>query len=126
MTKLQTTKWQTTKWQTITVDEAEQMLADSDIVLFDMRDYRSYLAGHHPKALHLSEQNLRAMLKHTNRAVPVIIYCYHGHSSQDMAQLFSDFGFARSYSVDGGYEAWLPLICHQHIKLADLALGEVL
>ena len=84
-----------------------------------MRDNRSYLAGHHPKALHLSEQSLRPHLKHTARHIPIIIYCYHGHSSQDMAKLFSDFGFTNCYSIDGGYEAWFQTVCIPKIPLSE-------
>lgn len=98
------------KWHNVSVTEAEEMLYDSEILVLDMRDFSAYLRGHHPRALHLHEQNLRALLKHTARSVPVLIYCYHGHRSQDMAQLFSDFGFTSCYSLDGGYEAWFPAI----------------
>tara|TARA_R110000868_G_scaffold4278_5_gene27120 strand:+ start:44670 stop:45491 length:822 start_codon:yes stop_codon:yes gene_type:complete len=99
-----------TQWQTLSVTEAEAMLYDGPMLLLDMRDFRSYLSGHHPAALHLNDSNLRALIKHTARSVPVLIYCYHGHASQDMAQLFSDFGFTSCYSLDGGYEAWYPSI----------------
>lgn len=109
------------KWNTVSVEEADLMIADADVLLLDMRDFKAYLAGHHPKAIHLNDQNLRALLKHTCRTVPVLIYCYHGHRSQDMAQLFSDFGFTSCYSLDGGYEAWFP-----HIRLPDNELSPAL
>lgn len=109
------------KWQHISVSEAEDLLYEAEFLVLDMRDFRSYLRGHHPRALHLHEQNLRALLKHTNRSVPVLIYCYHGHRSQDMAQLFSDFGFTSCYSLDGGYDAWYPHIGRPQTELsADL------
>ncbi|MBL4832590.1 MAG: ankyrin repeat domain-containing protein [Pseudomonas sp.] len=98
------------KWHQISIQEAEQLLESPELLLLDSRDYTAYLAGHHPRALHLSGNNLRSILKHTDRAVPVLIYCYHGHSSQDIAQLFSDFGFISCYSLEGGYEAWFQNI----------------
>jgi rhodanese-related sulfurtransferase len=106
------------KWTTVSVEEADRMIADADILVLDMRDFKAYLSGHHPKAIHLNDQNLRAILKHTARSVPVLIYCYHGHRSQDMAQLFTDFGFTSCYSLDGGFEAWFP-----HIRLPDNELS---
>ena len=36
----------------------------------------------------------------------LLIYCYHGHTSQHLAEFFSDFGFKDVYSLEGGYEAW--------------------
>lgn len=92
----------------VSVNEAEQMLENRDVMLLDMRDYRDYLAHHHPRAEHLSRVQLRTLLKHADRSVPVILYCYHGHACQDMAQLFADFGFISCYSIAGGYEAWFP------------------
>ena len=92
----------------VSVSEAERMIDDADILLLDMRDFRSYLRGHHPHAIHLNDQNLRVLLKHTARSVPVLICCEHGHRSQDMVQLFRDFGFTSCYSLTGGYEAWFP------------------
>lgn len=106
------------KWTSVSTDEADMMIQDADVLLLDMRDYKAWLAGHHPRAIHLNDQNLRALLKHTCRSVPVIIYCYHGHRSQQMAQLFSDFGFTSCYSLDGGFEAWFP-----HIRLPDTELS---
>lgn len=107
------------KWTNVSIQEAEQMLDNGDILLLDMRDYRAYLAGHHPRAIHLNDQNLRALLKHTARSVPILIYCYHGHRSQDMAQLFSDFGFTSCYSLEGGYEAWFPSFSQAEQALSD-------
>lgn len=97
-------------WQCISVDDAEDLILGSHVLILDMRDFRSYLAGHHPKALHLNDSNLRSLLKHTAKHVSILIYCYHGNSSQDMAQLFADFGFEDVYSLDGGWEAWFQVI----------------
>ncbi len=93
-------------YECINLSTAETMLSEGGVLLLDMRDYRSFLTGHHPRALHLNDGNLRSLIKHTAKHIPIIIYCYHGHSSQDMSQLFYDFGFERVYSLDGGYEAW--------------------
>lgn len=91
----------------ITVDEAESLLeSHSNVLLLDCRDARAFVSGHHPRAIHLNDFNLRAFLKHTPKDIQLVIYCYHGHSSQDFAGLFADFGFEHCHSVDGGYEAW--------------------
>ena len=41
-----------------------------------------------------------------DREKPLIVYCYHGHSSQGAADYFSEQGFAEVYSIDGGFVAW--------------------
>lgn len=91
----------------ISVNDADTILArDPHAILLDIRHERDFNAGHHPKAQHLTEKRLRTLLKTTPKSVAIIIYCYHGISSQDIARLFSDFGFKECYSVDGGYESW--------------------
>lgn len=92
----------------ISVEQAETLLArQENIMLLDMRDARAYCQGHDPRAIHLNDLTLRTLLKCTPKQMHLIIGCYHGNSSQDMARLFSDFGFSNCYSLDGGYEAWL-------------------
>lgn len=91
----------------ISVDEADQILARSpQALLLDIRDERSFQESHHPRAQLLSDANLRKILKSADKTLPVLIYCYHGNSSQDIARMFADFGFKQCYSVDGGYSAW--------------------
>ncbi|MEE2730227.1 MAG: ankyrin repeat domain-containing protein [Pseudomonadota bacterium] len=107
----------------ISVDDAEDLILSSHLLILDMRDYRSYVTGHHPKALHLTDSNLRSLLKHTAKHVPILIYCYHGHSSQDMARLFGDFGFEEVYSLDGGWEAWFQTITPPTAPLSDSLTG---
>lgn len=97
-------------YQCVSIAEAERMISDSNTLVLDMRDIRFYLGGHHPKALHLNDTNLRSLLKHMDKHIPILIYCHHGNSSQDMAQLFADFGFRNCYSLDGGYEAWFQTL----------------
>lgn len=91
----------------ISVYEAEILLEEHiNCLLLDCRDAGSYCRDHHNRAIHLSDLNLRNIIKNTPKNVHVIIYCYHGNSSQDFAKLFSDFGFEHTYSVDGGFDAW--------------------
>lgn len=110
-------------YRCISVEEAEELILGSHTLILDMRDFRSYMAGHHPKALHLSDSNLRSLLKHTAKHVPILIYCYHGNSSQDMAQLFGDFGFEQVYSLDGGWEAWFQVITPPTKPLSNMLCG---
>jgi len=99
------------RFRRISVEEAEMMLGDGkSVLLFDIRDIHTYALSHHPRAIHLPSQNLRTWLKNTDKQIPIIIYCYHGNSSQDMAQLFADFGFEHCFSVNGGFDAWHHLL----------------
>jgi len=41
-----------------------------------------------------------------DKSDPVLIYCYHGNSSQPAANFFIQQGFKNVYSMDGGYNDW--------------------
>jgi thiosulfate sulfurtransferase len=72
--------------------------------LFDIRDSSSFEAGHFPGAIRLGPGNIDVELEAADHQTPILIYCYHGHSSQRAAGLFAEKGFARACSIDGGWE----------------------
>jgi len=111
------------KFKRISIDEAEQIALQKNVLILDMRDANAYCNGRHPRALHLSDANLRKLIKNTPPKMPIVIYCYHGNSSQDMAQLFADFGFENCFSVDGGYEAWRQTLVPPRELLSESLRG---
>lgn len=91
----------------IAIEQAEALLTGQDsVMLLDTRDARAYCQGHDPRAIHLSDLNLRTLLKVTPKQVHLIFCCADGASSPDMAGLFAEFGFINCYSLEGGYAAW--------------------
>ncbi len=80
------------------------------LALFDTRDEASYAKSHIKGADHLAERNFGQAIATLPKHVPVMIYCYHGNASQVYANMFTDFRFAKVYSVDGGYEALAPVL----------------
>lgn len=89
----------------IVVEQFDDIRRNAALVL-DVRNARSYQEGHIDGAVHVSHANVAALIQVTARKTPILIYCYHGNASQEFGQMFSDFGFAEVYSLDGGYEAW--------------------
>lgn len=93
-----------TPFQRLAAAEAAALIrTEPDLVLFDVRDLHSYQQEHLDGAMHLSEDRVPLWLGRLEKSAPVLVYCYHGNASQTFAQMFSDFRFARVYSVDGGY-----------------------
>lgn len=91
-------------FQCLCADEAAALIrAEPDLKLFDVRDLHSYQQEHLDGAMHLTEDRVPLWVGRLPKEAPVLVYCYHGNSSKTFAQMFSDFRFARVYSVDGGY-----------------------
>ena len=97
-------------YKRISAVEAQALMGEGDVTLLDIRDPDSYSAGHIASAIHVSDRNIETVLTAADKSKPVVIYCYHGNSSQGAADYFHQKGFAVAYSVDGGYEAWHALL----------------
>lgn len=94
-------------FQRISKDVAKNMLAtDKNTILIDIRDSQSYNEEHDENALHLTQENLSDFIVNTGKQIPVLVMCYHGNSSQSVAQYLTAQGFDAVYSIDGGYEEW--------------------
>lgn len=94
-------------FQRINKEVAKGILAtDANTVLIDIRDSQSFDEGHDKNALHLTQENLSDFIDVTPKQVPILVMCYHGNSSQSVAQYLTTQGFEKVYSIDGGYEAW--------------------
>lgn len=87
--------------------EVEALLAErDDIVIADVRDIESYNEGHIANAIHLSVPTLQDFCESADKNQPILLYCYHGITSQSVAQHLVEQGFAQVYSLIGGYENW--------------------
>lgn len=95
--------------QRISADLACRMIAERGPVILDVRDPHSFEQGHIPDAVRLTDQVMRELIIRGKRDRPIVVCCYHGNASQDMARSLSEYGFRETYSVDGGYEAWRRL-----------------
>ena len=93
-------------YQCISTEEAEAMMQSAEVTLLDIRDAGSFSAHHVKGSVHVSNENVDAVVRRSDKEKPVIIYCYHGNSSKGAAAYFYNLGFKKAYSVDGGFEAW--------------------
>ena len=94
-----------TPFERISIDTAQEMI-DAGAVVVDVRDEQSFRAAHIPGALYLDNSTVQEFIESADLDAPLVVYCYHGNSSQGAAAFFHEKGFARTYSVDGGFEAW--------------------
>ena len=91
----------------ISIKDAKDLLSKDDLTLIDIRDYNSFKNGHIDDAIHVEDLDIQKFLKEKDKNDTILIYCYHGNSSQSAANFFSQNGFKNVFSMDEGYEGWL-------------------
>ncbi len=100
-------------FERISVEQVAQKLESGPANLIDIRDETSFGLGHIHVARHLDNQGIGEFLAAADKTIPLIVYCYHGNSSQSAARFFAEQGFAEVFSMDGGFEAWRTLFPDQ-------------
>ncbi|PXF64255.1 thiosulfate sulfurtransferase GlpE [Kangiella spongicola] len=90
----------------ITIEEVNRLQESQATNVIDIRDPQAFAAGHMPNAVNINNQNAADYIENTDKEMPLIVVCYHGHSSQPAARYFAAQGFKDVYSMDGGFEVW--------------------
>ncbi len=91
--------------QHISIEETKALLKEGAAII-DIRDEASFNTSHIEGAIHLSDANVQEFIRDSDLDKALIVYCYHGHSSQGAAQFLAEQGFENVYSMIGGYSAW--------------------
>lgn len=91
----------------ITPQQAWQMINEDDAVLVDVRDIQRFSLSRPQGAFHLTNHSYADFKDEYDFDQPVIVSCYHGVSSQSVAQFLVEQGYERVYSVKGGFEGWV-------------------
>lgn len=90
----------------ISIDDAKALLDTGAVTVADIRDASAYQSGSITGSINIQQDTVETFLVDTDKSLPLIVCCYHGHSSQNAAEYFSEQGFDDVYSLEGGYEAW--------------------
>ena len=85
---------------------ADIIVNNTESNIVDTRDLASFQAGHIPNAITLNNDIIKSFVSNSDKAVPLLVCCYHGNSSQQAAAFFAEQGFSEVYSIDGGFEEW--------------------
>lgn len=93
-------------YQCITIQQAREIMERESCVVLDIRDEQSFNQSRLPNAVRFNDSLVRQLRKAGQHHSAVLIYCYHGISSRDIAKMLCDFGFSQVYSLEGGFAAW--------------------
>ena len=85
--------------------EVADLCAQTETRILDCRDPRSYQQGHLPGAQLVSDEVIKRLAR-SDKEQPVLVYCYHGISSRDLATFLVNFGFTSVFNLEGGWQAW--------------------
>ncbi len=96
-----------------------QQLRSQGAVVVDIRDPQSFAQGHISGSQHLDNHSLPDFIAAADLDAPLIVTCYHGHSSQSAAAYLAHQGFSAVYSLDGGFELWQSLYPQDTARSAD-------
>ena len=94
------------RFKSIDCIQADELLSSEDMVIIDVRDQEAFDTGHIIGAIRLAVSELDVFCNQTEKNKPVMVYCYHGISSQSVAQFMVDQGMENVYSLTGGFEVW--------------------
>ena len=94
------------KFKTVSVDNMNSLLGTEDALLLDCRRVNDYKLGHIENALHAHDALVESLIRSENKSRNMVIYCYHGHTSEHLAELLANFGYTDVYSVEGGFDQW--------------------
>jgi len=86
--------------------EAKVIIDTHDPILLDTRDAHSYKEQHIDGAMLAHDSLTESLIKKRDYSRPIIVYCYQGISSKDLAELLSKVGFKSVHSLKGGFTAW--------------------
>lgn len=95
-----------TEFKRIDIASAEQMIKQGNVKIADIRDEQSFANGHVENAFHLTNHSMGQFSQEVEFETPILVFCYHGNSSQGAAQYLVHQGYEEVYSVDGGFEMW--------------------
>lgn len=106
------------QYRCISPQQAHTMLQNGAPAILDIRDPQSFANGHLPNAIAIDQQSLPDFMRQTPNDQPLIVVCYHGHSSQNAAAYLASQGYLEVYSLDGGFEQWRSLYPTQVTRTA--------
>lgn len=90
--------------------ELPQFLAANNTAqVVDTRMAWEYASGHIPGAISLPINELSFRMDEVPRDVPLVIQCYHGHNSLDVAAYLIQQGWdaENTVSLSGGISGWM-------------------
>ncbi len=92
--------------QSVNTEQAVTLIKQQQPLILDTRDAHSFAQQHIAGAHNVTPDNVQILLSEHSPEQPILIYCYHGVGSLSWVSMLINAGFAKSYSLQGGFTAW--------------------
>lgn len=96
-----------TTFKEINSEQAWEILNNKNAVLVDIRDLSHFIYSRPQSAFHLTHQRFSEFQQKYEYDQPIIVSCYHGVSSRNVAQFLVEQGYDEVYSLIGGFAGWV-------------------
>ncbi len=95
----------------VTVTAADDLRANPDVVMVDVREEDEWAGGHVPGARHVPRSHLEERIEEAapDRSSRLVLYCAVGVRSVLAARALRAMGYADVASVEGGFDEWRRL-----------------
>jgi rhodanese-related sulfurtransferase len=91
------------------VAQFEQMLADPNVVLIDVRTPQEFAEGHIKGTLNIDfyGDNFESEIHAINQSKTILVYCKSGNRSGKAASILAKNNFKIVYDLSGGISSWM-------------------
>ena len=90
----------------VTVEEAQEIIDQQEVVVLDVRTVEEYNSSHIPDALLIPVSELESRLDELNPSDRILVYCKSGVRSAKAAGILVDNGFTCVFNMEGGIIEW--------------------
>lgn len=92
--------------KTLNTNQAAEKFLKGELKVVDIRDPASFNQSRIKTAVHLDNSSVDAFLTATDKDAAILVYCYSGFASQNVALYLEGQGYKEVYSLDGGFNSW--------------------
>ncbi len=98
----------TAKSGNVKVEKAQEMVAESEVVILDVRTPNEYENGHLENAqlVNYNAPDFESQLEDLDKEKSYLVYCHSGNRSGKAFRKMKEMGFEKVYNLEGGISAW--------------------
>jgi rhodanese-related sulfurtransferase len=97
----------------VTSEEAQELIANGEVSILDVRSVDAYSKGHLPDAKHIPFDELDARQSELKKNEAYLIVCVAGKTSVKASTLLAKNGYTNIYNLDGGMDQWTGEVTEQ-------------